>query len=226
MEHINPLSQPKPVTPRTAEVEITVRPLQSLMDERININVKGLVAGQPITVKANLTGDSNERFESYGQFTADDAGTVCIAEHYCQGGTYTGSDAMGLLWSMQFAPGQKKGQRLSKKDPTKPYYIQLQVFDGHAAVFHNTEAKQMASTTFEKWYMAPGVRRIPVRDGRVRGTLFIPPGKGPFPGISANFKYCIVPWQFPLCWLRGSSDTDLISIKGYFFLILIEYILV
>jgi len=26
------------------------------------------------------------------------------------------------------------------------------------------------------------VRRIPVRDGRLRGTLFLPPGKGPFPG--------------------------------------------
>ncbi|ERE73088.1 acyl-coenzyme A thioesterase 1-like protein [Cricetulus griseus] len=31
--------------------------------------------------------------------------------------------------------------------------------------------------------MAPGVRRVPVREGRVRATLFLPPGNGPFPGI-------------------------------------------
>ena len=192
MEHINPLSQPRPVTPRVAEVEITVNPRQSLMDEKINITVKGLLAEQSVTFKVNLTGDSNERFESYGQFTADEEGTVSVAEHYCHAGTYTGIDAMGLLWSMQLVPGQRKGQRLSKKDATKPYYIHLQIFDGHTDDFRNTEAKPLASTTFEKWYMAPGVRRIPVRDGRLRGTLFIPPGRGPFPGMSANW-YCVVP---------------------------------
>jgi len=30
--------------------------------------------------------------------------------------------------------------------------------------------------------MAEGVKRFPVREGRIRGTLFIPPGDGPFPG--------------------------------------------
>ena len=30
--------------------------------------------------------------------------------------------------------------------------------------------------------MADGVQRISVREGRVRGTLFLPPGNGPFPG--------------------------------------------
>ncbi|XP_010643940.1 putative acyl-coenzyme A thioesterase 6, partial [Fukomys damarensis] len=32
-------------------------------------------------------------------------------------------------------------------------------------------------------FLAPGVRRVPVREGRVRATLFLPPGKGRFPGI-------------------------------------------
>jgi len=31
--------------------------------------------------------------------------------------------------------------------------------------------------------MADGVSRIPVREGTIRGTLFIPPGEGPFPGV-------------------------------------------
>ncbi|XP_076850577.1 peroxisomal succinyl-coenzyme A thioesterase-like [Brachyhypopomus gauderio] len=31
--------------------------------------------------------------------------------------------------------------------------------------------------------MAPGVRRVDIREKGVRGTLFIPPGPGPFPGV-------------------------------------------
>ena len=30
--------------------------------------------------------------------------------------------------------------------------------------------------------MADGVKRIPVREVRIRGTIFLPPGDGPFPG--------------------------------------------
>lgn len=181
LESFNSLAQPESVT-RVSEAEMTVKPRQSLMDEKINISVTGLSPRQPITIAAKLTGDSQEKFESYGHFIADDEGRVHLAERGCHAGTYTGVDAMGLLWSMRLAPGQRKGQRLSKKDPTKPYHIHLQLFDGHVEDFRNAELQPMTSVKFEKWYMAPGVRRIPVREGRLRGTLFIPHGKGPFPG--------------------------------------------
>nr|XP_015208158.1 PREDICTED: bile acid-CoA:amino acid N-acyltransferase-like isoform X3 [Lepisosteus oculatus] len=35
----------------------------------------------------------------------------------------------------------------------------------------------------ERWYMAPGVHRVELRHSGVQGTLFLPPGPGPFPGI-------------------------------------------
>lgn len=96
---------------------------------------------------------------------------------------------MGFLWSMTQAPGQRKGLRLAKKDVTKPYTIQLNCFDGHLSPedgFVNSLTKNsfqpIMSSTVEKWYMAEGVQRIPVREGRLRGTLFLPPGNGPFPG--------------------------------------------
>lgn len=176
------MPRPEEVKLRQDQVEITVTPQQSLIDEKIDISVKGLLPGQPVTIKASLIGDSNEQFESFGQFTADEAGKVCLAKDHCHAGTYTGVDVMGLLWSMQLAPGQRKGQRLTKKEPTKPYYIHLQVFDGHIEDFRDPTIQPITSATFEKLYMASGVRRIPVREGRVRGTLFVPSGKGPFPG--------------------------------------------
>jgi len=41
----------------------------------------------------------------------------------------------------------------------------------------------MASVVTERSYMAPGVQRIDIRERGVKGTLFIPPGPGPFPGV-------------------------------------------
>ena len=49
----------------------------------------------------------------------------------------------------------------------------------------------MSSGTFQKWYMADGVKRIPVREGRIRGTLFLPPDNGLFPGTSQS---CLDHW--------------------------------
>ena len=96
---------------------------------------------------------------------------------------------MGFLWSMTQAPGQRKGLRLAKKDVTRPYSIQLNCFDGHLSPkdgFVNCLARNslqpIVSSALEKWYMAEGVKRIPVREGRIRGTLFLPPGSGTFPG--------------------------------------------
>ena len=177
--------------PRPRFGEIVVKPQQSLIDEKIDISVKGLSPRQAITLTAKLTGDSKDRFESYGHFVANEAGNVYVAEHPCLYGTCTGIDPMGLLWSMQLSPGQRKGLRLSKKDVTKPYFVQLQLFDGHVQDVTNLEDLQsLTSVTFEKWYMADGVRRIPVRDGRLRGTLFLPPGEGPFPGKKLALALC------------------------------------
>ncbi|KAL9979722.1 hypothetical protein ACROYT_G017425 [Oculina patagonica] len=98
------------------------------------------------------------------------------------GGSYSGVSPMGLLWSMKPAPGQRKGTRLMKSDVTKPYNIVLNCFDGHVTP-KESSLQPLSSVTFQKWYMADGVKRIPVREGRIRGTLFLPPGDGPFPGV-------------------------------------------
>uniref|UniRef100_H2ZGA9 Acyl-CoA thioester hydrolase/bile acid-CoA amino acid N-acetyltransferase domain-containing protein n=1 Tax=Ciona savignyi TaxID=51511 RepID=H2ZGA9_CIOSA len=36
-------------------------------------------------------------------------------------------------------------------------------------------------------YMVPGVKRIEIKQNGLRGTLFIPSGKGPFPGVITMF---------------------------------------
>ncbi|PKK31450.1 acyl-coenzyme A thioesterase 1 [Columba livia] len=41
----------------------------------------------------------------------------------------------------------------------------------------------VAKAKVERWFTAPGVRRIRLKEGGVRGSLFLPPGDGPFPGV-------------------------------------------
>ncbi|CAH3025453.1 unnamed protein product [Porites evermanni] len=149
-----------------------------------NIIVAGLKPLQKITLGANIVGDGGEIFQSHAHYIADKHGEVDVDRDSSLGGSYSGVEPMGLLWSMKQAPEQKKGLCLFKRDVTKPYNGVLSCFDGHVTPHQEQpELKPLSSTTFQRWYMADGVKRIPVREGRIRGTLFLPPGEGPFPGV-------------------------------------------
>ena len=161
----------------------TFSPKSSLVDTITKISVRNLKPLQRITLKAKLIGDRGELFESYAHYVADKDGKVDVCRDSSLGGSYSGVEPMGLLWSMKQAPGQKKGLQLTKRDVTQPYNVIVNCFDGHVTP-HETSLQPMSSGTFQKWYMADGVKRIPVREGRIRGTLFLPPGDGPFPGTS------------------------------------------
>lgn len=62
-----------------------------------------------------------------------------------------------------------------------PFLVNISVHSGHVSEGF-MERPPLASTLIERWYMAPGVQRIHVRDRGVQGTLFLPPGapEGPF----------------------------------------------
>ena len=88
---------------------------------------------------------------------------------------------MGLLWSMKLAQGERKGGRLMKKDVTKPFRVQLSVHPDHVKVddkdiYMYSSSKILAQTTLKRSYLAHDVQRVPVKAGRVRGMLFLPPG--------------------------------------------------
>ena len=159
----------------------SVWPKSSLIDDITTICVSKLDPLQKVTLAAKVVGDNGGVFESHAHFIADEHGQVDVGRDPSVGGSYSGVSAMGLLWSMKPAPGQIKGLRLIKHDVTKPYVIELKCFNDHIAS-RETSKQPMALTTFLKGYMADGVRRIPVKEGRIRGTLFLPLGNGPFPG--------------------------------------------
>ncbi|XP_060081589.1 acyl-coenzyme A thioesterase 5-like [Ylistrum balloti] len=166
-------------------VRISAVPNEVQVDDRFAVHVQGLNQGDDITIQANICDGGDVLFTSTGCFRANEHGCVDISEQESLAGNYKGVDAMGLMWSMEQAPGNRPGLRPGKKDVSTPEIISLNVFSGH----HTTEdiaqkAPQLLATTIlERLYKARDVKMIDVAQGSLRGRLFIPPGPGPFPGV-------------------------------------------
>ena len=160
---------------------ISVEPKSSLVDTKVKILVSGLEPKQNVTLRARLAGEKGDVFESYAHYVADKDGGIDVGSDSSFGGSYRGVEPMGLLWSMKLAPGQRKGIRLIKRDVTKPFEVELKCFGDHISPNEGLQ-QPLSSVTFERWYMEDGVKRIVLKDQGFHGTLFIPPGDGPFPG--------------------------------------------
>ena len=83
---------------------------------------------------------------------------------------------MGLFWSLQPTPGQGEGLRFTKKDVTKPISYHLKAVSETSEKGMSAVQDVLAQTKLDKVYMAQGVRRIPIKEGKLKGTLFIPEG--------------------------------------------------
>uniref|UniRef100_A0A3P8TWY9 Acyl-CoA thioesterase 19 n=1 Tax=Amphiprion percula TaxID=161767 RepID=A0A3P8TWY9_AMPPE len=105
-----------------------------------------------------------------------------VSQDTSLGGTYSGVEAMGLLWSLRPVPGSKPGLRLRKKNVQTPMEVTISVYQGHQTEGF-VDQVPLASVLVERWYMAPGVRRIPITEEGLTATLFLPAGPGPFPGV-------------------------------------------
>nr|XP_033470136.1 peroxisomal succinyl-coenzyme A thioesterase-like [Epinephelus lanceolatus] len=161
---------------------LSVHPTRALVDEKFKVVVENLPPGSPVTLHSLHQSEDKHYWEAYGHYVGDHRGRVSVAEDLSFGGTYTGKEQMGLLWSMRPVPGSRQGLRLRKRDVCSPLLVSISVYSGHVTEGFR-EQSPLASSLTERWYMAPGVQRINISETGVRGTLFIPPGPGPFPGL-------------------------------------------
>ncbi|MCI4381841.1 hypothetical protein PGIGA_G00256650 [Pangasianodon gigas] len=159
-----------------------VRPLRCMVDERLDVRVHGLLPGVRVTLHALLHAEDRDFWEGFGHYISDDSGTVTVSKDASLGGSYDGVKPMGLLWSMKPIPGSRTGLRLRKKDVQAQSDVHISVYKDHLT--HGFQEKApIASVVAQRWYMAPGVQRVDVTDKGLKGTLFIPPGPGPFPAV-------------------------------------------
>ncbi|KAM8782203.1 peroxisomal succinyl-coenzyme A thioesterase-like isoform 2-T2 [Rhynchonycteris naso] len=145
-------------------------------DEPVRIVVRGLAAGQPVTLRSSLHDEKGTIFRAHARYCADSGGELDLTRAPALGGSFVGIEPMGLLWALEPV---KPFWRFLKRDVETPFVVELEVLDGHEP----EGGRLLVREVHERHFLAPGVRREPVRTGRVRATLFLPPGPGPFPGI-------------------------------------------
>ncbi|XP_048218557.1 peroxisomal succinyl-coenzyme A thioesterase-like isoform X2 [Perognathus longimembris pacificus] len=154
-------------------------------DEPVRIAVRGLAPEQPVALRASLRDEKGALFRAHARYRADARGQLDLQRAPALGGSFAGLEPMGLLWAMQ---PDRPFWRLVKRDVQTPLQVELEVLDDREPHEPQESAgpeggRVLARAVHERHFMAAGVRRVPVREGRVRATLFLPPGHGPFPGI-------------------------------------------
>uniref|UniRef100_A0A8C8BQ81 Uncharacterized protein n=1 Tax=Oncorhynchus tshawytscha TaxID=74940 RepID=A0A8C8BQ81_ONCTS len=169
-------------TTRATSPMFLLHPSRGLIDEKFSLIVQNLSQIQDITLHALIHSDDGDYWEAFGHYVSDATGFVNVANDSSLGGTYDGVEPMGLLWSMRPVPGSRIGLRLRKKEVHTPMVVHISVYRGHMSQGFR-EQVALASVVTERWYMAPGVRRVDITEGGVTGTLFLPPGPGPFPAL-------------------------------------------
>ncbi|KAK2842789.1 hypothetical protein Q5P01_012989 [Channa striata] len=162
--------------------KLSVQPSRGLVDEKFIVLVQKVPPGLQLTVHALYKCEDGHNWEAFGHYTANATGTVNVAEDPSLGGTYSGVEQMGLLWSLRPVPGSKPGLRMRKMNVQTPMEVTISVYEGHQTEGFMDKVP-LASVLVERWYMAPGVCRIPITEGGLTATLFLPPGPGPFPGV-------------------------------------------
>ncbi|XP_076589754.1 peroxisomal succinyl-coenzyme A thioesterase-like isoform X2 [Chaetodon auriga] len=163
-------------------VKLSVKPSRGLMDEKFIVLVQNVPPGFQLTIHALHKCEDGHSWEAFAHYTANAAGTVNVSEDPSLGGTFSGVEQMGLLWSLRPVPGSKPALRMRKENVQTPMEVTISVYQGHQTEGF-TDQVQLAGTVVERWYMAPGVRRVPITEGGLTATLFLPPGPGPFPGL-------------------------------------------
>ncbi|XP_028392681.1 acyl-coenzyme A amino acid N-acyltransferase 1-like [Dendronephthya gigantea] len=156
--------------------KINVNPsLTTLVDEKVDIIVSNLRPDEMVTLQARTVDDNNLLFVSTAKYRANRNGEVLVSSQASLGGSYTGVEPMGLFWSMKPDTNADKHDFLTKRNVTVPLNVIIDVFDefGVAA----------ASVTLERCFIGTGVTRCTVEGDGFYGTIFLPPGKGPFPGV-------------------------------------------
>ncbi|XP_064872558.1 acyl-coenzyme A thioesterase 1-like [Oncorhynchus nerka] len=161
---------------------LTVKPWRALFDEKFHVVVGNLPPTQEVTLHSLHQSEDTDYWEAFGHYVSDAQGRVTVFKDPSLGGTYEGVEPMGLMWSMRPIPGSRPELRLRKKEVHTPMVVHISVYRGHMSQGFR-EQVALASVVTERWYMAPGVRRVDITEGGVTGTLFLPPGPGPFPGV-------------------------------------------
>ncbi|XP_053186196.1 acyl-coenzyme A thioesterase 2, mitochondrial-like [Scomber japonicus] len=145
-----------------------------LFDDPVQVMVAGLKARQVVTMRARSISEKGVVFSSSATYRADDKGEIDLNKDPSLSGSYIGVEPMGLLRSMRADTLHK---RFQINTSLNPYLVKFSVLEEEG------EGRILAEETNERFLMGEGVTRLPIKEGNIRGVLFTPPGRGPFPAV-------------------------------------------
>ncbi|XP_073475615.1 acyl-coenzyme A amino acid N-acyltransferase 1-like [Aquarana catesbeiana] len=165
-------------------IGLTVTPEVALVDESIKIQAWGLPPQELITLRAWLEDEKGEIFHSRAFYRTDDDGNVDLECTPATGGDFHGVHPMGLFWALK--PVTPFLRLVKRNIKGSPFYVHVELYC-RIEISSSPEDPPIASKIVERWYSSPRVERVQIREGRIRGALFLPQGEGPFPGVIDMF---------------------------------------
>lgn len=152
----------------SSQVRLRLLPrARCMFDDPVQVKVAGLRSRQVITMRARSTDEKGVVFSSSATYKADGSGEIDLQRDPSLGGSYTGIEPMGLLWSMK---ADSLHRRLQKTSSLTPHVVKFSVHE------EEEEGRMLAEATNERFLIGNGVSRLPVKEGNIRGVLFTPPG--------------------------------------------------
>lgn len=153
------------------QINITVTPYDDLIDVSRTIRIIHLEPNQVITVHAKTLRSNGIVWQSHAEFVADDNGIVDLSQQAPLSGTYSGIDAMGLIWSQ--VPEVQGERDLFPDNMLMPLETVITaIVDG-----------QEYSSSLIQRVAAEGVKRIDVNEEGLVGAVYLPATEGPHPAI-------------------------------------------
>lgn len=160
--------------------QLTATPVSALADEPVHIRATGLPPLQMMTLTASLKDEKGKLYRSKAFYRSNEAGELDLQRDSSFGGDYVGVHPMGLFWSLK--PEVAFGRLLKRDVMNSPFLVTLHLYDS-VCFQDSATVEPKVSQVVQRWYSSPGTQRVQIREGCVRGALFLPPGEGPFPGI-------------------------------------------
>lgn len=93
------VSRAETATPQTG-IRLNISPNPVAYDQPVTVRIRGLDAGQQVTVTAEVTDDAGMDWFASGEFTADERGVIDLSTQAPTSGSWATPDPMGLIWSL------------------------------------------------------------------------------------------------------------------------------
>ena len=161
------------------QLTVTSGPSTALIDVGLPVRIHGAFPGARVLVRATLIDDHDLQWASEATFDAGADGSVDVARTASVDGTYTGVSAHSL-WCSMLPVSRSELASYIEELPTNPDPATspaLGARSEYSISVSATSRGEAATVTVMRAFKAPSVTQREVREGVLRGRLFLPPGR-------------------------------------------------